>query len=126
MCLLFIMSRDSKKFDLVSLGSCTMDMIFSVDDLMKMELTGKNEVEKKYIAIEYSSKLNVKSIKFFPGGSAANVACNLSNIGFNPAYLGGVGNDMNGKACLENMIDHGVDVSGVKTFDTDAFFCMGW
>ncbi len=113
------MNNENKKYDLISLGSCTMDMIFTFDDLMRMELSGENQVEKKYIAIEYSSKLNVKSIKFFPGGSAANIACNLSNIGFHTAYLGGVGDDMNGKVCLDNMKGHGVDVSGVKIFNKD-------
>ncbi len=113
------MSKETKKFDLVSLGSCTMDMIFDVEDLRKVELPGKNHAEKKYIAIEYSSKLNVKSVRFFPGGSAANVACNLSNIGLRTAFFGGIGNDMNGEACLANMKEHGVNVSGVKVFNRD-------
>ena len=114
------MSKDTTKYDLVSLGSCTMDMIFSVDDLMQMDFSDENQSSKKYIAIEYSSKLNVKSLKIFPGGSAANIACNLANIGFKTAYLGGIGNDMNGKICLEDMKKHGVDVSGVKTFEDDS------
>lgn len=113
------MSKGTTKYDLVSLGSCTMDMIFSVEDLMKMELSGQHHADKKYIAIEYSSKLNVKTVKFFPGGSAANVACNLSNIGFHAAYIGGVGNDMNGNVCLENLKSHRVDVSCVKIFNNE-------
>ena len=113
------MSDKNWKYDLVSLGSCTMDMIFSVEDLMKMELSGKNHYDKKYIAIEYSSKLNVKSIKFFPGGSAANVACNLANLGFKTAFIGGVGKDMNGEACIKNIRNHKVDVSGIKEFEEE-------
>jgi len=114
------MSGKTKNFDIVSLGSCTMDMIFSVDDLKEIEFLGQDQAEKKYIAIECSSKLNVKSVKFFPGGSAANIACNLSNIGFKTAYLGGIGDDMNGKTCLEDLIEHKVDTSGVKIFSEDA------
>ncbi|MHA1198551.1 MAG: carbohydrate kinase family protein [Candidatus Heimdallarchaeaceae archaeon] len=114
------MSKETKKFDLVSLGSCTMDMIFAVDDLLQMERTGKDQTEKKYIAIEYSSKLNVKTAKFFPGGSAANVACNLSNIGFRSAFIGGVGADMNGNACLDDLKNHKVDVTGVKIFKKES------
>lgn len=110
---------EEKKYDVVGLGSCTMDMIFSVDDVLRMELIGKNHTEKKYMAIEHSSKLNVKSVKFHPGGSAANITCNLSHIGLRTAFIGGVGNDMNGKACLEDMRNHGVDVSGVSVFNDD-------
>ncbi|MCK4876513.1 MAG: carbohydrate kinase family protein, partial [Candidatus Heimdallarchaeota archaeon] len=83
------------------------------------ELIGKNHTEKKYMAIEHSSKLNVKSVKFHPGGSAANTTCNLSHIGLKTAFIGGVGNDVNGEVCLEDMEKHGVDVSGVSVFTED-------
>ncbi|MCG3220306.1 MAG: carbohydrate kinase family protein [Candidatus Heimdallarchaeota archaeon] len=71
------------------------------------------------MAIEHSSKLNVKSVKFHPGGSAANTTCNLSHIGLKTAFIGGVGNDVNGEVCLEDMEKHGVDVSGVSVFTED-------
>ncbi len=109
-----------KKFDVVALGSCTMDLIFAVDDIMRMELTDRNNVEKKYVAIENSSKLNVNSVKSFPGGSAANIACDLSNVGLKTAYIGGIGDDPAGKSCIADMRKHNVDTSGVKTFSNDS------
>ncbi len=115
-----IMAEPEKKYDVVGLGSCTMDLIFRVDDIMRMELTDRDNIEKKYVAIENSSKLNVQEVKFFPGGSAANIACDLANIGMKTAYLGGIGNDASGIACLADMRNHHVDVSGVKTFDDDS------
>ena len=81
------MSDQQKKYDVIGLGSCTMDLIFAGEDIMRMELTDRNNVEKKYIAIENSSKLNVRSVKSFPGGSAANIACDLANIGLKTAYI---------------------------------------
>jgi len=107
------------KYDVIGLGSCTMDMIFSVDDILRMELKDKTQSEKKYMAIEHSSKLNVKNVKFHPGGSAANVTTNLSHIGFRTAYIGGVGDDSNGKACLADLKSHNVDISGVQVFKED-------
>jgi len=111
--------NDNMNYDVVGLGSCTMDMIFSVDDVMRMELIGNNHMEKKYMAIEHSSKLNVKSVRFHPGGSAANITCNLSLLGLKTAFIGGIGNDMNGKTCVEDMKNHGVDISGVSVFEDD-------
>lgn len=111
--------KQETNYDVVGLGSCTMDMIFSVDDVMRMNLVNKNQTEKKYMAIEHSSKLNVKSVKFYPGGSAANTTCNLSHLGLKTAFIGGVGNDMNGNVCLEDMRNHGVDISGVSVFSND-------
>jgi len=49
-----------KKYDVVALGSCTMDIIFEVNDIMRMELIDRDGNDKKYVAIENSSKLNVK------------------------------------------------------------------
>ncbi len=114
------MSTLEKKYDVVGLGSCTMDLIFAVDDVMRMELIDRNNVEKKYVAIENSTKLNVKSVKSFPGGSAANIACDLANIGLKTAYIGGIGNDSAGDACLVDMQNHHVDTSGVKIFSEDS------
>ena len=113
------MNDENQGYDIVGLGSCTMDMIFSVDDILRMELVDKNQSQKKYMAIEHSSKLNVNSVKFFPGGSAANVTCNLSQLGFKTAFIGGVGDDMNGNACIEDMRKKGVDVSSVEVFNSE-------
>ncbi len=97
-----------------------MDLLFEIDDIMRMELTDRDNIEKKYVAIENSSKLNVKSLRFFPGGSAANIACNLANIGYKSAYIGGIGNDTSGDACLVDLQHNNVDTSYVKIFDDDA------
>jgi len=113
-------NNGTKKYDVVALGSCTLDMIFSVNDIMRMELIDRDGVNKKYVAIENSSKINVKALKFYPGGSAANIACDVSNLGFSAAYLGGVGNDAAAETCLKDMQKHKVDVSKVITFEDEA------
>lgn len=109
-----------KKFDVIGLGSCTMDLIFAVDDIMRMELVDRDNVDKKYVAIENSSKLNVKHVKFYPGGSAANIACDLANIGFKTAYIGGIGNDSSGDACLKDFKIHHVNAEGIKIFKNES------
>ncbi|MHA1888274.1 MAG: hypothetical protein DRO88_11105 [Promethearchaeia archaeon] len=114
------MDTHKKEYDVVGLGSCTMDLIFAVDDIMRMELIDRDNVEKKYVAIENSSKLNVSSVKSFPGGSAANIACDLANIGMKTAYIGGIGNDPAGIACMNDLHHHHVDTSGVKAFEEDS------
>lgn len=110
----------NSKFDVVALGSCTMDMIFSLNDIMRMELIDRDGIEKKYVAIEYSTKVNVKSVQFFPGGSAANIACDIANLGMKTAYIGGLGDDPAGEMCMRDMKGHGVDVSKIKIFKGEA------
>jgi sugar/nucleoside kinase (ribokinase family) len=103
------------KYDVVGVGSLSVDEIMTVDDVMRMETIDRNGADKKYIAIEYSSKLNVKSFKTFPGGSAPNVLCDLSNVGFKTALLGAVGDDVGGDISLSDLKKHRVEFSAVKT-----------
>lgn len=109
-----------EKLDIVALGSCTMDLLFAVEDIMRMELVDRDQIQKKYVAIENSSKLNVQEVKFYPGGSAANIACDLANIGYRTAYIGGIGKDSSGDACLQDLKKHHVDTSGVCIFPHDS------
>ncbi|MHA1706302.1 MAG: hypothetical protein ACTSUX_09475, partial [Promethearchaeota archaeon] len=61
----------SNQYDLITIGSCTLDCIIQVKDILRFELFDK-DIVKKYTAIEYSRKLNVDSVRFVPGGSGAN------------------------------------------------------
>lgn len=81
----------SKKYDVIGIGSACVDYILSVDDVMRMEMIDAKGNDKKYVAVEYSSKLNVKGLKMFPGGSAPNLLCDLSNVGMKVALFGCIG-----------------------------------
>jgi ribokinase len=50
------------------------------------------------------------------GGSAANVAVNLSKLGFRAGVIGSVSSDRHGKFLLSDLHGFGVDVSQVKVF----------
>ncbi|MCP4761612.1 MAG: carbohydrate kinase family protein, partial [archaeon] len=94
--------------DVVALGSICVDLIMSVSDIMRFETMNGDEI-KKYTAIEYSSKVNVNSVQYAPGGSASNIASDLATLGLNTRYLGMVGNDINGNIAEKDMKKRGVD-----------------
>lgn len=96
-----------------------MDIIMRVDDVMRLNFHDRHGTEKKYTAIEYSTKVNVKSVKFTPGGSAANISSNLAQLGFKTAYIGKMGNDTNADACLADLNRNGVDTGCVIRTDED-------
>ncbi|MHA2290449.1 MAG: hypothetical protein ACXABG_16810 [Promethearchaeota archaeon] len=75
------------KPEVIAIGSCTLDCMLQVKDILRFELLDK-DVIKKYTAIEYSHKLNVDGVLFVPGGSAANIASNCSMLGLDSAYIG--------------------------------------
>ncbi|MCP4764418.1 MAG: carbohydrate kinase family protein, partial [archaeon] len=104
--------------DVVALGSICVDIIMSVSDIMRFETMNGDEI-KKYTAIEYSSKVNVNSVQYAPGGSASNIASDLATLGLNTRYLGMVGNDINGNIAEKDMKKRGVDCSFLKHTDED-------
>jgi len=104
--------------EVITIGSCTLDCMLQVKDILRFELLDKGVI-KKYTAIEYSHKLNVDGVLFVPGGSAANIASNCSMLGLNSAYIGILGNDFSANICLDDMKKRGVDLSNVVQTDDD-------
>ncbi len=109
--------------DLITIGSCTLDCMINVNDIMRFELFDRDkngqQVIKKYTAIEYSRKLNIQGVRFVPGGSAANIAANCSMVGLKSTYIGILGNDFSAKICLDDLKKRGVDLSNVIQTDKD-------
>ena len=104
--------------DLITIGSNTLDILIQIDDILRFELFDK-EIIKKYTAIEYSRKLNVKNVKFVPGGSGGNIAANCSMLGLTSAFIGVMGNDFSAEICLTDLKQRGVDLSQVIQTDKD-------
>ena len=104
--------------ELITIGSNTLDILIQIDDILRFELFDK-DIIKKYTAIEYSRKLNVRNVRFVPGGSGANIAANCSMLGLNSAYIGVVGNDFSAEICLTDLKKRGVDLSQVIQTDKD-------
>lgn len=104
--------------DLISIGSCTLDCIIQIKDILRFELLDKDEV-KKYTAIEYSKKLNIEGVRFVPGGSAANIAANCAMLGLKSTYIGIIGNDFSANICLDDLSKRGVDLSNIIQTDED-------
>ena len=104
--------------ELITIGSNTLDIIIEIDDILRFELMDK-EIIKKYTAIEYSRKLNVKNVRFVPGGSGANIAANCSMLGLKSSYVGVMGNDFSAEICLSDLKKRGVDLSQVNRTNND-------
>ncbi len=112
-----------KTIDLACIGSSCVDIIMSVTDVFRFEMIDAHmpDVVKKYTAIEYSSKLNVSSVKFAPGGSASNVAANLGNLrAAKTAYIGKLGDDAMGKLSHDDLANAQVDLESCSATKDDS------
>jgi len=106
------------KPELITIGSCTLDCIIQVQDILRFELFDK-DVVKKYTAIEYSRKLNVDDIRFVPGGSGANIAADCAMLGINSTYIGVIGKDFSAQICLEDLKKRNVDITHIYQTEED-------
>ncbi|MHA1315433.1 MAG: carbohydrate kinase family protein [Candidatus Helarchaeota archaeon] len=106
----------NNSIDLACIGSNNLDIIMMVEDVLRFELFDKDKI-KKYTAIEYSSKLNVHDMVLAPGGSAANIAVDVTYLGMKSAYIGKLGNDSPGQSCILDLKEHDVDIKGVILTD---------
>ena len=107
------------KPELITIGSCTLDCIIQIKDILRFELFDK-DIVKKYTAIEYSRKLNIENVRFVPGGSGANIASNCAMLGLKAMYVGILGNDFSAQICLDDMKKRGVDLSQITQVDSDS------
>jgi len=105
--------------ELITIGSCTLDCIIQIKDILRFELFDK-EIKKKYTAIEYSRKLNIEGVRFIPGGSAANIASNCAMLGLKSSYIGVIGKDFSADICLKDMEKRGVDLSNIIQTNADS------
>ncbi len=105
-------------YDVISIGSCTLDCIIRIDDILRFELLNR-DIVKKYTAIEYSRKLNINNVNFVPGGSGANIASDCAMLGLNSAYIGVIGKDFSAGGILEDMKNRGVNLSNIIQTDED-------
>lgn len=80
---------------------CYMKKVYCIGELL-IDFVAENQGSDLSKAIEFTKKA---------GGAPANVACAISKLGGNSAFIGCVGKDPFGSYLLNILSDHGVDVS---------------
>ena len=86
--------------DILVIGSINADLVFSTD---KRPEPGETVLGSGFITT--------------PGGKGANQAVAAAKLGAEVGFIGCVGNDVNGKAMLDNLVIYGIEVSGVRTIE---------
>ncbi|MFQ6094686.1 MAG: carbohydrate kinase family protein [Candidatus Bathyarchaeia archaeon] len=84
------------RFDVVCFGALNVDRLFKVRRIAK--------AEEESVILDY---------KQLPGGSAANTAVGLANLGVKTGYIGKVADDPGGRFLLKAFEDVGVDTQGI-------------
>ena len=106
-------------YDVVTVGSATVDVFVDTDSGLIKIKTKKEEEE--LIAYPSGGKQLIKKLTFLTGGGGTNTAVAFSRLGHKVGYLGKLGNDTNAKIVLDFLKKEKVDFLGTQGGDMTGY-----
>jgi ribokinase len=103
-------SEGQRHFDIISIGSATIDQ-FVYTDIQLIQIKSST-LAKELIAYPLGSKLLIEKFHLFTGGSASNTSVGFSRLGLNAACISNIGLDYNGEIILKELKREGVSFIG--------------
>ncbi len=101
-----------KKYDIVAIGSATVDQFADTDsELIRIETP---TMQEKLIAFPLGSKILIKELNLAVGGGGTNCATTFARLGLTTAYLGKIGDDGNGDFVIRKLQDEKIDFIGPR------------
>lgn len=97
-------------FDVISVGSCTVDAFAKTEKGMADVLTNKKGVEE--LAYPLGEKILIKDLRFQIGGSGANTSIGFSRLGLHSAVLSKIGKDVDGSKIFKKLKEENVSFIG--------------
>src|SRR3989338_5930108 len=97
------------KYDVVTIGGLTQDIMFSTG---KMQVLGnrKKYGSKKLFAFEEGGKIvSDQPVVYAYGGGGANTAVSFARLGLKTAIVGALGDDQSAKGIIRHLKARGVD-----------------
>ena len=107
--------KPMKKFDCLTIGSATQDIMFYTDEAVILK-NPKDIIRQKLIAFKYGAKVSAQSIYFTLGGGAQNAAVAMSKLGLKVGILTAVGSDGIAEEIKANLKRYKIDASLLKVY----------
>lgn len=95
------------KYDVISVGSATEDIMIQVDSA-KVVTLGDVNGSQSYLALEYGGKMHVDSILVSVGGGAVNTAISFATMGLRAGVVSKLGRDGGGERIRQRLQEAGV------------------
>ena len=104
----------NKGYDVISVGSATIDVFVNThsDEIVRVR---HHKTEEILTCYPLGSKILIKKLQFTTGGGGTNTAVSFSRLGLKTAYVGGLGNDPNGKKIISELKEENIDFIGTIT-----------
>lgn len=109
-----ILTHMSQQYDFVAIGDITIDAFIELSPT-DARVTIDNETGRKKLEMEFGGKLPYKDVVIVNAvGNSPNAAVSAHRLGLRAALATNLGNDRNGKDCLDQLRTEGVDTDFVR------------
>lgn len=99
-------------FDVITIGSATMDVFVECDDANIVSAWSKS-AKSEFMCYPYGSKVEVTNFTSNTGGGGVNTALNFANLGFKTSAICKIGNDIYSRGILEVLSKSSLDLSNI-------------
>lgn len=99
-------------YDVITIGSATMDVFVESDDANIVSVYTKNK-KSEFMSYPYGAKVEVTDFASNVGGGGVNTAVNFSHLGFNTSAIFKIGDDIYSDGVLESFKGKNVDLSNL-------------
>src|SRR3990167_11442310 len=103
------------KIECGAIGDTVIDAFIKITDADRPDIRGMPDHEDYKICLPYAEKIPYEEVYIINAvGNAANAAVSASRLGLESALVTNLGDDQNGKDCLESLKKDGVRTDFVK------------
>lgn len=99
-------------FDIVTIGSATMDVFVECDDANIVSVFTKDH-KSEFMSYPYGAKVEVTDFTSNTGGGGVNTALNFVNLGFKTSAICKIGDDIYSQGVLEALNKSTLDISNI-------------
>lgn len=99
-------------YDVITIGSATMDVFVESDDANIVSVYTKNK-KSEFMSYPYGAKVEITDFDSQVGGGGVNTAANFANLGYKTGAIFKIGDDIYSEGILQSFKDSKVDLSNI-------------
>ncbi|MCF7816129.1 MAG: carbohydrate kinase family protein [Candidatus Pacebacteria bacterium] len=104
----------SQQYDFIAIGDITIDAFIKLSD-KDARVTTNEKTGRKKLEMDFGGKLPYDEVTIVNAvGNSPNAAVSAHRLGLRSALVANLGNDRNGKDCLDTLRSNGIDTDFVK------------
>lgn len=107
--------NEDNKVEFLAIGDTVIDAFIKLTDADRADVRGESGHENYKICLPFADKIPYEEVYVLNAvGNAANAAVSSARLGLKTAFVSNVGDDQNGKDCIEQLEKENINTDFVK------------